>query len=162
MLFQKSHQSQEVRKSTKAPLATLKKSYLFMRYMFQFIFVKEEKELAKSTPMLLDSIGDQITSILRSDATQCDESAQNTNARLAMAIFDEFKEVQTCLVNPEEQETRQLRKALIEKLQHVDINPHSLAMRWLHFYTRDWWEYAQIRGRFAEGDKARGWSFSIE
>ena len=139
---------------SKASRKTLPESnnewFQFMRYVFKLLFNKKEREVASSTPMLRSSIGDQITSIFQGYANQRGESPQKTNIRLFLAIFDEFKEAQRGIG-----ETKQLRKGVVEKLHHVDIDPRLLALLWLRVYTRDWSEFYQGRLRvIAEEDRA--------
>jgi hypothetical protein len=90
--------------------------------------------------MLRDSIGDQITSILRKDASQDGESIQKTNARLALDYIEEFREDWRKAADSNT-ELRKLRKSLVKKLRRLDMDPHMLAVRWLRLYTKDWWNY---------------------
>jgi hypothetical protein len=127
------------------PTSTSLKSYLrFLAYVPKLYLRKKEREPAKSTPMLRDSIGDQVISILRKDATQDGESTRKTNARLALANIDEFRENCSKAAGSED-DIRILQEDLVKKFHHLDIDPHLLAVRWLRIYTKDWWDYIQER-----------------
>ena len=106
--------------------------------------LKEQKRAARSTPILRESIGNQVLYILEEDASEPKESTEKTNAILALKLFEDFKVAQGRLGNPKEK-GGEIWKEFLKKLHRVDIDPHSLAMRWLLLYTGAWWQFIHAR-----------------
>jgi hypothetical protein len=118
----------------------------FMHAIFS-INIKEEMKTAKLQPMLRQSIGDQILSLLAQDANVSDDPLEKANATRARRIFEDFR-----TAHPEssssKQHLREMRRKVLEQLHRVDINPHVLALGWLRQYRRAWSVY--IRRRWKE------------
>jgi hypothetical protein len=62
----------------------------FMFAIFS-INIKKEIKAAKSEPMLRESIGDQILSLIVQDANQSNELLEKVNASRARRIFEDFR-----------------------------------------------------------------------
>lgn len=103
-------------------------------------FLNEERNREKSTTMLPRSIGDQIIWILEMDAHQPEDSAEKTNARLALKILARVKaeEREMDRSGGLGEKMKRMRNELLKELYQADINPHLLAVRWLTVYINDW------------------------
>jgi hypothetical protein len=115
--------------------------------------LRKERNEAKSAPMLRDSIGDQVTSILRKDASQDGESIQKTNARLALTYIEEFREDWRKAAGSDK-ELRKLRKNLVKKLRCLDRPTYACCPMAAYLYQR-------LVGSYSEEVQEQGGKFMI-
>jgi hypothetical protein len=116
----------------------------------------EDKALAdESSPILLQSIGDQIITVLKKkEADRSEESIRRTNASLALSKLGMLKAKYTNIYSKEG--LREAQKESLEELHNIDINPHELAVDWLKEYMKAYEKYIQKRWKKRKQEKAIG------
>jgi hypothetical protein len=116
--------------------------------------IRDEIRYAKSSAVLDTSIGDQIIALLRQTVAESDDATERASAQQAVDILENFRTTQGGPGSSKE-EKKKVRGEILEKLHHVDINLHVLALDWLRQYVSKWWAYIRERRKAIKAAKRR-------